>query len=94
MDAGGELTGSQHSRSGYSLATTAPATAANSSHAAVNMMAAAVRLSVVHHWPGTGWPRVSIKRRSLPFAVLVAVVDHIVTVVIFSLTAIVVVTTA
>jgi len=83
MDAGGGLTGSQHSRSGYSLAIATPAAAANSSHAAANMTAVvvAVRLSVVF-----------IKRRSLPFAIFVAVVDHIVTVVFFSFTVIVVVT--
>lgn len=90
MDAGGGLTGSQHSRSGYSLAIATPAAAANSSHAAANMTAVvvAVRLSVVYHWPGNGRPRVSIKRGSLPFAILVAVVDHIVTVVFFSFTVI------
>jgi len=55
------------------------------------MTAAAVRLSVVHHWPGTGRPRVSIKRRRLRSAILEAVVDHIA--MIFSFTAIVVVVT-
>jgi len=86
MDAGGGLTGSQHSRSGYSLATAAPAAATNSSHAAANMTAAAVRLSLVHHLPGTGRPRGSIKRRRLLSAILEKVVDHV----FFSLTAIVV----
>jgi len=90
MDAGGGLTGSQHSRSGYSLATAAPAAAANSSHAAAYMTAAAVRLSVVHHLPGTGRPRGSIKRRRLRSAILETVVDHM----FFSFTAIVVVATA
>jgi hypothetical protein len=90
MVAGGGSTGSQHSRSGYSLAIAAPTAAANSSHTAANMMAdAAVRLSVVHHWPGTGRPRGSIKRRRLhSAAVVAAVVVHILTVAFFSFTVI------
>lgn len=76
MDPGGGSTGSQHSRSGYSLATAAPAAKANSIQAAANMTAAAVRLSVVHHWPVTGRPRVSIKRRRLRSAILEAVTSR------------------